>query len=202
MKICITGKPCSGKTLAISYIKNAGYNTWIADDFVRKIYQKNKPGYNLIKKHFGLKFVTKNEVNRKALGSLVFNNKKALEKLNKLINPLIKKEINKLNKNKKWFIELGTYIYYPSQFSKCFDKIVLIFNNQNWKKSTQNKKFSYLKKIPTIFVEKSKKGAHSILNIDKSYCSAYPINVDIFVNNSQSKKIFKNNILKICQLIK
>ncbi len=202
MKICITGKPCSGKTLAVSYIKKAGYNTWIADEFIRKIYLKNKPVYNLIKKHFGSKFINQNEVNRKALGRLVFNNKKALEKLNKLMNPLIKKEIIKLNKNKKWFIELGTYIFYPQDFRKCFDKIVLIFNNQNWKKSTQNKKFSYLKKIPTFFVEKSKKASRSILNIDKTYCSAYPINVDIFVNNSQSKKIFKNNILKICALLK
>lgn len=202
MKICITGKPCSGKTLAMSYIKDLGYNTWIADDFVKKIYKVNKPGYNLIKREFGSKFVTKKDVNRKALGSLVFANKKALIKLNKIMNPLIRKAITKLPNKKTWFIELGTYIFYPQDFRRCFDKIVLIFNNQIWKKSKQGKKFSYLKKIPTFFVEKSKKSSYSILNIDGTYCQREPINVDIFVNNCKSKNFLRSNILKICELLK
>lgn len=202
MKICITGKPCSGKTLAMNYIKKAGYNIWIADDFVKSIYKVNKEGYKLIKKNFGSSFVNKTNVNRQALGKLVFSKKEALKKLNKLINPLIKKTIDKLSDNKTWFIELGTYIFYPQDFANCFDKIVLIFNNQNWKKESQNKKFSYLKKIPTFFVEKSKNSTSSIFNIDKMFCKNYPINVDFFVNNSKTKKILKDNILKICANIK
>ncbi len=201
MKICITGKPCSGKTTAINYIKDAGYNTWVADKYVRQLYQANKPGYKLIKKHFGNKFVTKKEVNRPALGKLVFTNKNALKKLNKLINPLIRKAIIKLDKKKNWFIELGTYIFYPQDFANCFDKIILVFSDKNWKENHQNKKFFYLKKIPTIFVDKVKKTNHSIFNIDKSYCRHTKICVDIFVNNCKSKNILKKNILKICSFL-
>ena len=100
MKICITGQPGSGKTTAIQYIKEAGYNTFIADEYVHSIYKVNKPGYKAIKKAFGAKYVTSKEVNRKALGNLVFKNKNALKKLNKLMNPLIKSAIVKLPKNK------------------------------------------------------------------------------------------------------
>lgn len=202
MKICITGKPCSGKTLAMSYIQKAGYKIWIADEFIKQIYKVNKPGYNLIKKHFGSKYINKEEVNKKALGKLVFTNRNALKKLNKLMNPLIKKAINKLPNNSLWFIELATYIFYPQDFRNCFDKIVLIFSNKNWKKEKQNKKFSYLKKIPTFFVEKSRKHGSSILYIDSNYCKEPLINVDIFVNNCQSKKIFEKNILKVCASLK
>lgn len=186
----------------MNYIQKAGYKIWIADEFVKQIYKANKPGYNLIKKHFGSKYINKEGVDKKALGKLVFTNKDALKKLNKLMNPLIKKAIDRLPNNSLWFIELATYIFYPQDFANCFDKIVLIFTNKNWKKEKQNKKFSYLKKIPTIFVEKSKKQGGSILYIDSNYCKDPLINVDIFVNNCQSKKIFKNNILKVCASLK
>lgn len=199
MKICITGKPGSGKSLAIEYIKSAGYNTWVADEYVHEIYKVNKEGYKAIKKAFGPKFVNKKEVDRKALGQLVFTDKKALVKLNNLINPLIVKAIKKLDKKQDWFIELATYIFYPQTFANIFDKIVLIFSNSDWKKKVQNKKFSYLKKIPTMFVENSKNDSNPILYIGKEYCKSAPINVDIYVNNCQSKKYFQTNILKVCK---
>lgn len=199
MKICITGKPCSGKSTAMEYIKKAGYRIFIADDYVHSIYKVNKPGYLAIKKAFGSKYVTKTEVNRKALGSLVFKDKKALTKLNKIMNPIIREKIASLNKKQDWFIELATYLLYPRDFANLFDKVLLVFTNKDWKKDYQSKKFSYLKKIPTFLVDNSKKSCLSILNIDNKVSSTPAINVDIFVNNSQNKKILKNNILKICK---
>lgn len=199
MKICITGKPCSGKSLVMEYIAKAGYRTFIADEFVHAIYKKNQIGYNLIKSEFGSKYVTNNEVNRKELGALVFNDKNALKKLNNLINPLIKNAILELDKKQDWFIELATYLYYPKSFDKIFDKIVLIFRQQNLKNNVQNTRFSYLKKIPTIFVENSKKIPGAILYIGNGLKKKSSIDVDIFVNNSDSKINLKKNILSICK---
>ncbi len=202
MKICVTGLPCSGKTTAMKYIKEAGYNTFIADEYVRSIYKVNKPGYNAIKKAFGSKYITAIEVNRKALGQLVFRDKNALVKLNKIMNPLITIAIKQLDNKKLWFIELATYLFYPMDFANLFDKILLVFTNKDWKQDYQRKKFNYLKKIPTIFVDNSKKINPSIFNIDNKVSHTPSINVDIFVNNSQNKKFLKNNILKVCKNIK
>lgn len=199
MKICITGKPCSGKTTAMEYIKKAGYHTFVADEYVHSIYKVNKPGYNAIKKAFGSKYITNKEVNRKALGALVFKDKTALTKLNKIMNPLIAKAIKQLDNKKLWFIELATYIFYPQDFANLFDQVLLVFTNKVWKKEFQNKKFNYLKKIPTFFVDNSKKSKSSIFNIDNRVSASPLINVDIFVENSANKKILKNNILKICK---
>lgn len=183
----------------MEYIKKAGYHTFVADEYVHSIYKVNKPGYNAIKKSFGSKYVTSKEVNRKALGSLVFKDKKALTKLNKIMNPLIAKAIKELDDKKLWFIELATYIFYPADFANLFDQILLVFTNKDWKQEYQSKKFNYLKKIPTFFVDNSKKSKSSIFNIDNKVSSAPSINVDIFVDNSANKNIFKNNILKICK---
>lgn len=199
MKICITGKPCSGKTTAMEYIKEAGYHTFVADEYVHSIYKVNKPGYNAIKKAFGSEYITNKEVNRKALGALVFKDKTALTKLNKIMNPLIAKAIKQLDNKKLWFIELATYIFYPQDFANLFDQVLLVFTNKVWKKEFQNKKFNYLKKIPTFFVDNSKKSKSSIFNIDNRVSASPLINVDIFVENSANKKILKNNILKICK---
>lgn len=201
MKVCITGLPCSGKSTAMKYIKESGYKTFIADEYVHSIYKVNKPGYNAIKKAFGSKYITKTEVNRKALGALVFQDKKALIKLNKIMNPLIAKAIRNLDDKKLWFIELATYLFYPADFANLFDKVLLVFTNKDWKQNYQNKKFNYLKKIPTFFVDNSKKSKSSIFNIDSIVSSDPMINVDIYVNNSSNKKFLKNNILKICKSI-
>lgn len=183
----------------MEYIKKAGYNTFIADEYVHQIYMCNKEGYLAIKKAFGANFITKKEVNRKALGNLVFKNKNALKKLNKIMNPIIKKAILNLDKKQDWFIELATYLYYPQDFKKTFDKIVLVFNNQNWKNIKQKEKFSYLEKLPTFFVENSKSSSSSILYIGSRELESEPINVDIFVNNSKNKINLKKNILKVCK---
>jgi len=57
-----------------------------------------------------------------------------------------------------------------------------------------------LKKIPTFFVDKSKKVGSSILYIGKGYCKDAPIHVDFFVNNCSTKQNLKKNILKICKI--
>lgn len=91
MKICITGKVGSGKTTAIEYLSSLGYTTYIADEYVHSIYKVGAIGYKKIAKSFGKEYVNEVEVDRKKLGKLVFSNPIALEKLNKLLCPLIKK---------------------------------------------------------------------------------------------------------------
>ena len=100
MKICITGKPGSGKTYALEYFQSLGHNVFETDKYINEIYQKNAIGYELIKKTFGDQFVNNHEVDRQKLGRLVFSNEKILKKLSNLINPLIAKKIKSLDSRK------------------------------------------------------------------------------------------------------
>ena len=151
MKICITGKPGCGKTYALKYFQSLGCNVFESDKYVNEIYQRNNIGYQLIKKHFGTKYLNDQGVDKKKLGALVFSKPSMLTKLSKIINPLIAKKIKLLDPNKTWFIELGTYLYYHEYFAKYFDRVMLIFNPKNKQNIIQNKKFSYLKKNSHIF---------------------------------------------------
>ena len=126
MRICITGKPSSGKSTIINHLELLGYNVFNSDKYVHEIYQKGKIGYELIKDQFGSDFVNAKEVNRKKLGELVFNDYEQLNKLNKIINPILKTKIGQLDLEKNWIIELGTYIYYYEYFKDIFDKVILI----------------------------------------------------------------------------
>ena len=201
MKICLTGKPGSGKTLALKYFKSWGCNIFETDKYVADIYKKDKEGYRLIKKVFGNKYVNAKEVDRKKLGQLVFTKSNMLKKLSNLINPLLAKKIKSLDTGKTWFIELGTYLYYSKYFAKFFDRIVLIFNSKNMENMNKKKKFSYLKKIPTFFVDNSKKAKTSLYLIENKINKKSTINVDYIVDNSSTKNIFKKNLIKFLALV-
>lgn len=200
MKICITGKPGVGKTYALKYLKSLGCNVFETDKYVVEIYRKNNVGYKLIKKVFGSKFVNNQAVDRKKLGQMVFTQPKMLIKLSNLINPIIAKKIKSLDSKKTWFIELGTYLYYSKFFSNFFDRIILIFNSKNAQNIIKNNKFLYLKKIPTFFVENSKKSKSSLYYIENKINKKSSINVDYIVDNCSTKNFFKKNLVKFLTL--
>jgi len=68
----------------------------------------------VIEKLFGLNFIKNGEVNRKALGDLVFNDFKQREKLNRYIHPLIREkiyqEVRKMEHNHiKYIVDIPLY---------------------------------------------------------------------------------------------
>jgi dephospho-CoA kinase len=90
----LTGGICSGKTTVSNYLKKLGCYIIDADVCARKVVKPNSKGIQLIKENFGEEFITTTgELNRKKLREHVFNNNTELEKLNNILHPLIKQEI-------------------------------------------------------------------------------------------------------------
>lgn len=179
--ICITGKIGSGKTEASKILIKNGYDVLIMDEYVHEIYKFNKIGYKQIKKHFGQQFVNESEVDRKKLGKLVFSDKKSLDKLNKIMIPIMKKKIESFIKNKSLsFVELGIYLDHEKEFSKYFDKVFLI------KREEKKQIKSMVGKFPTISVGNLKK----IGKINQ-------YNRYLIVENYSTKKNLEKSILKL-----
>ncbi len=95
MKIIgLTGGIAAGKSRVSSILRELGAIIIDADIVAREIVQKGNKAWKRIKDEFGDEYLLEDGgINRKKLGSLVFSDKKSLEKLNHITHPEIKKEI-------------------------------------------------------------------------------------------------------------
>ena len=133
-KIGITGSLASGKTTAGKHLALTKGPLFNADEVVKKIY--SKPYFRkLIFRKFGIR----NANIKKELKKKILLNKQHLHKLEKIIHPIVRKEMQKFitrNKKKKFlFFEIPLLI--ENKLMKNFDTIFFIKS----KKSTRIKRF-------------------------------------------------------------
>ena len=98
IKIGILGDIGSGKTFIANQF---GYPVFNADIEVSKIYQNNKSCFKILKKNFP-NHIFSFPIKKKEISKLILKNKKNLKKINKIVHPIVRVEMNKfINKNKK-----------------------------------------------------------------------------------------------------
>ena len=98
IKIGILGDIGSGKTFVA---KQFGYPVFNADIEVSKIYKNNKSCFKILKKNFP-NHIFSFPINKKEISKLIIKNKKNLKKINNIVHPIVRVEMNKfINKNKK-----------------------------------------------------------------------------------------------------
>ena len=182
IKIGITGSLASGKSTASKFLSGKRGPLFSADNAVKELY-KSFSFRSLVSKKFKIK--NNNQI-KKNLKKMIFNNRGELKKLEKIIHPLVRKEMKKFtvkNKNKKLlFYEIPLMI--ESKLTKYFDKIIFIKS----KKQLRLKRF------------KSKNGDKKLFNLLNSkqmrdnkkikYC-------DNVVVNEKNLKILKKDLLTI-----
>lgn len=184
--ICITGKMGSGKTTAINYLKEKGYNTFIFDVYINEIYKKNEIGYKRIIKFFGKSFVNEYEVDRNKLFKFISLSKKEKTKLDNIMIPIIINKIKSFPINTLMFVELGIYIYFDFIFAHYFQKIIVVTRKKD--NNVIDKFFVYNKSIrfSTKHVGNSKKRIFS--NV---------VCADLIVENNSNLSFFYVGIEKM-----
>ena len=103
IKIGILGNIGSGKTFVANQF---GYPVFNADSEVSKIYKNNKTCFKILKKNFP-NHIFSFPINKKEISKLILTNKKNLKKINKIVHPIVRVEMNKFidkNKRKKMII--------------------------------------------------------------------------------------------------
>lgn len=92
--IGLTGGIATGKSTVSCMLRSLGAIIIDADLVAREIVEIGKPAWQEIKKKFGAEYLMPNgTIDRKKLGRLVFSNDKALEQLNGITHPYIRREI-------------------------------------------------------------------------------------------------------------
>ena len=91
--IALTGGIATGKSTVSKLLKEEGFHIIDADKVAHDMLDENAEG---IAKLFGKAYVKEQQVDRKKLGSIIFNNPQNRQKLEAFLHPLIKAEIEAL----------------------------------------------------------------------------------------------------------
>ena len=129
----LTGGIACGKSTVAAYLREKGYPVINADRVGHIVLTPGQTAYDQILEIFGEGILTENKkINRKALGNIIFNDKKAREQLNQITHPPIAQLIeerlldltNFLNLGKPVFLEAALLI--ESQWRSRCDQIWIV----------------------------------------------------------------------------
>lgn len=129
----ITGGIGSGKTSLAEIFKILGAVVIDADKVGKKVLETNKNVFKKIVGEFGKDVIEKeNEISRKKLASIVFDDKEKLDKLNSIIHPpmvrLITEEVRKEFKLKRGsVIVVDAALIYEAKMEDKFDYMINVY---------------------------------------------------------------------------
>ena len=98
--IALTGSIATGKSSVATIFRSFGFDIIDVDKIAHSLLDEN---YLNISKLFGKEYIEDKKVNRKLLGKIIFSNREAKDKLEKLLHPLIYQEIKSLSIEKDKF---------------------------------------------------------------------------------------------------
>jgi len=125
IKAAVTGSIGSGKTTVCKIFEKIGIPVFNCDDVAKEMLYKNK---DKIKDLFGESIFDGENINRKSLAKVVFNNKEELKKLTNITFPLVETEISlfweKYKDNTYTIVENA--ILFETGGEKKFDIIITV----------------------------------------------------------------------------
>lgn len=128
MKIIgLTGGIGSGKTTVLKMFQKLGTAIFVADIEAKKLMNSDGELKLKIEKLLGEKAYLNNELNKKYIAEVVFNNKEKLAALNALVHPKVRTHFKNFAKNcKSDFIVYEAAILFESGSDKLCDFIVTV----------------------------------------------------------------------------
>ena len=133
MKIVgLTGGISSGKSTVSSYLKQLKIPVIDADEVARKVVEPNSQGAREIRKAFGSDvFEEDGSLNRQKLGALIFSNAENRQKLDELLQPLIKimilDEIEEYRQKGENMIVLDLPLLFEKQYEELCEEIIVVY---------------------------------------------------------------------------
>ncbi len=130
LKIAITGNIASGKSYAEKILAQAGFSVLDTDKIAHRLLENDDVRKKIIISFFGMDILEDGKISRPKLGKLVFTNPILKQKIESILHPLIKIEIDKFFKLKENSGEKVVFVavplLYEAKFENMFDKILLI----------------------------------------------------------------------------
>ena len=125
----LTGDWGSGKTTILKILKRKGAEILSLDDLVHSAYKdKNSPIFKKVKREFP-QVVKGERISSKRLGKIVFEDKKKLERLEKIVHPWVIKELKRwIKKSKREKIYIAEVpLLFEKKLDNIFDAIIFVY---------------------------------------------------------------------------
>ncbi len=123
----ITGGIGSGKSTVCEIFRVLGIPVFEADKVARNLMNENSVIRQNLVEWFGNEIYSENQLNRKLLAELIFNNNSLLNKVNSLVHPIVREEFVKWkNSQNTVYSVYEAAILFESGFYKLMDYTVLI----------------------------------------------------------------------------
>ncbi|WP_347906994.1 dephospho-CoA kinase [Enterococcus cecorum] len=127
----ITGGIATGKSSVVQHFIDLGFPVVDADIIARHLLDKNTPAYKEAVKAFGSEILQENgEINRQALGALVFNHPDKLKQLDELMAPFLQETIlaaiKQASQNQKLVI-VDVPLMYEKGYDEWMDQVAVVY---------------------------------------------------------------------------
>lgn len=174
IKVAIVGNIASGKSTAEKILEDNGYKVYDTDKIAHKILALNED----VKEIFGTN-------NRQEISKIVFSNQEKLKKLETIIHPLVKNELEKIFREEDCgMIFVSVPQLFETGFNTMFDRIIYITADENLRKKRLIERNSFTS-------EEAQKRINAQIEGDKKEKS------DFVIENNSSIEELKNQLLNI-----
>lgn len=129
--IGLTGSIASGKSTVSNRLKSLGYKVVDCDEINHKLLLKGNLGYTEVVSAFGTDILNSDgQIERKKLGTLIFNDSALKTKLNQILHPLIKEEVIKeLEYVTDGLVFLDCPLLFETDFHELCDLKIVVYVN-------------------------------------------------------------------------
>lgn len=174
-KVAITGSLCSGKTQALCFFKEKGAYTVSSDAIVHQLYSSDNRLQAEVVALLGQDLIENGNISREAISKKVFSDKALLDRLERIIHPLVFSEIQKqallAEKRGTALFVVEVPLLYEANFASFFDWVILVIADKEKIKERllMQKNLNWQQRLERFFSDDLKKQkAHIIIENNDS----------------------------------
>ena len=192
----LTGGIATGKSTVSEILATAGAIVIDADQIARDLVKKEFPAWNKIVSHFGPNVLQPNgEINRSALGDIIFNDPDKKEILNRIVHPYVRKEqdmqLEKIKKNQPdAVVILDVPLLVEAGWDKGLSEVIVVYAPEHiqLKRLIQRDRLSEAEALSRI---------RSQMPIEEKKTRA-----SIVIDNSGTKAMTRKSTVKVYRYLK
>jgi dephospho-CoA kinase len=190
LKIAVTGGVGTGKSTVCRYFKKFNASVVSADKLVHRIISsKTSTGQKIIRL-FSTDILENGKISRKKIAKIVFNDKKKLRKLERIVHPIVFEEIEKLYakaklKNYNFFV-VEIPLLFETKKEKYFDYIITVTADEKTCK----------KRVKGLLKKDFEKRVKRQIPLNKKAAKS-----DFIINNDSNFASLKSQVTKIANLL-